>query len=71
VLGIGRVRCSLKRPLNFERARHMARSGALDAAECIRCMCVGASGAPDFCPTALSEGVSLYIHVWPVLGPLS
>jgi hypothetical protein len=29
------VRCSLKRPLNFERARHVARSGAPDAAKCV------------------------------------
>jgi hypothetical protein len=28
---------------------------------------VGASGALVFCPMALFEGVSLYIHVWPVL----
>jgi hypothetical protein len=53
------VWCSLKRPLNFEHARHVARSGAPDAAECVRCLCVGAFGAPDFCPTALFERVSL------------
>jgi hypothetical protein len=62
------VRSSLKRPLKFERARHVARSGAPDAAECVRCLCVGASGAPDLCPTALFKRVSLYILVWPVLG---
>jgi hypothetical protein len=71
VLGIGRVRCSLKWPLNFECARHVVRSGAPDAAECVQCLCVGASNAPDFCPTALFKGVYLYIGVWPVLGPLS
>jgi hypothetical protein len=68
VLGVRRVRCSLKRPLNFERARHMARYGAPDAAECVRCLCVEASGALDFFLTALFEGVSLYIHVWPAKG---
>jgi hypothetical protein len=71
VLGVGRVWCSLKRLLNFERARHVARSGAPDAAECVWCLCVRASGAPDLCPTALFEGVSLYIHVWPAKGALS
>jgi hypothetical protein len=65
------VWCSLKRPLNFECTRHMARSSALDTAKCIRCQCVRASDAPNFCPMALSEGVSLYILVWPVLGSLS
>jgi hypothetical protein len=65
------VRCLLKQPLNFERARHVTRSGAPDAVECARCQCIGASGAPDFCPTALFERVSLYILVWPVLGSYS
>jgi hypothetical protein len=32
--------CSLKRPLNFERTRHVARFGAPDAAECVQCLCV-------------------------------
>jgi hypothetical protein len=68
VLGVGRIRCSLKRPLNFERVRHVARSGAPDIAECVRCVCVGAFGTPKFCPMTLLEGVSLYIGVGQLRG---
>jgi hypothetical protein len=42
---------------------HVAATGALDAAGCVRCMGVRASGALVICPTTLFEGVSLYIYM--------
>jgi hypothetical protein len=42
---------------------HVVAIGAPDAARCVWCMDVRASGAPVICPMALFEGVSLYICV--------
>jgi hypothetical protein len=49
--------------LSLNEQGHMATIGAPDAAGCVRCMSVRASGAPVISPTALFEGVPLYICV--------